>query len=163
MDVSDIFHQNAFAEMNKEESKLRTYKLFKTSAGVEPYLTEIKNVKHRIAFSKFRLSNHTLMIEKARHIVPPIKKEFRFCPFCHNSVEDEIHFLTKCEMYSLHREILFNEIGKNDTTLMRIGLDDQAKFVFLMSNIKSTPLVAKHLTKTRDLREFLLRKHKCNA
>ena len=34
--VIDIFHQNSFAEINSENSKLRTYKLFKTSIKQEP-------------------------------------------------------------------------------------------------------------------------------
>ena len=63
--ITDIFYQNSFAEINRENSKLRTYyKLLKTTIGQEPYITEIQNVNHRIAFSKFRLSNHSLMIEK---------------------------------------------------------------------------------------------------
>ena len=41
----DIFPSNSFAEMNRENSKQRTYKLFKTSIKEEPYLTEIKKVK----------------------------------------------------------------------------------------------------------------------
>ena len=41
--LSDEFHQNAFEDICKEESKLRTYALFKTEIGFEKYLTEIKN------------------------------------------------------------------------------------------------------------------------
>ena len=34
----NIFHQNSFAELNRENSKLRTYKLLKSEIGREPYL-----------------------------------------------------------------------------------------------------------------------------
>lgn len=53
-----VFHQNAFAEINNPSSKLRTYALIKLTIGREPYLSDLRNVKDRIAFTKFRLSNH---------------------------------------------------------------------------------------------------------
>ena len=36
--LSDQFHQNAFESIKKEESKLRTYAIFKENIGFEPYL-----------------------------------------------------------------------------------------------------------------------------
>ena len=71
----DQFHQNAIANIKKENSKLRTYALFKSVIGMEEYLTEIKNVSIRIQITKFRISNHKLMIETGRHqdIKPPPK------------------------------------------------------------------------------------------
>ena len=41
----DIWQQNSFAELNRDNSKLRTYKLLKSEIGREPYLNNIKN-KH---------------------------------------------------------------------------------------------------------------------
>ena len=61
--IVDIFHQNAFADNRREDSKLRTYAHLKTEIGRELYLEKIKNIKERIMFTKFILSNHTLMIE----------------------------------------------------------------------------------------------------
>ena len=37
------FHTNAFQNINNPENKLRTYALFKTQAGCEKYLNEIKS------------------------------------------------------------------------------------------------------------------------
>ena len=156
--VVDIFHQNAFSEINNENSKLRTYKLFKTSIKQEPYLTEIKNVKDRILFSKFRLSNHKLMIEKGRHL--NISKELRLCPFCSDSIEDEIHFLIRCKTYSNHRKKLFDNIQNKVGEVGFAGMNDETKFIFIMNNISVAPLIAKHLSQTFELREFLLNKHK---
>ena len=78
--LNDIFHQLAFTEINKENSKLRTYGLIKTNLGFENYLNADINVQDRIALTKLRLSNHELMIEKGRHI--KIDKSKRVCPFC---------------------------------------------------------------------------------
>ena len=63
----DIFHQEAFAEINEPSSKLRTYKEFKTEIGLENYLEIISCERDRINLSRLRLSNHQLMIEKGRH------------------------------------------------------------------------------------------------
>ena len=130
--VKDIFHQNSFAEINSVNSKLRTYKLFKTSIKQEPYLTEIKNVKDRIIFSKFRLSNHELMIEKGRHL--NINKELRFCKFCPGSIEDEIHFLTKCKTYSIPRKIFMDNVEDNVRSVRFREMSDEQIFIFLLTN-----------------------------
>ena len=61
--LSDIFHQEIFSKINGERSKLRTYAIFKKEKGYEKYLTDIKNANVRKNVTKFRLSNHKLMIE----------------------------------------------------------------------------------------------------
>ena len=156
--VKDIFHQNSFAEINSVNSKLRTYKLFKTSIKQEPYLTEIKNVKDRIIFSKFRLSNHELMIEKGRHL--NINKELRCCKFCPGSIEDEIHFLTKCKTYSIPRKIFMDNVEDNVRSVRFREMSDEQIFIFLLTNTSIAPLVAKYLAQTLQLREFLISEHK---
>ena len=65
---NDIFHQNVFENIRKENSKLRTYSLLKTEIGKEKYLDRVQNVQNRVLLTKIRLSNHTLMIEKGRHL-----------------------------------------------------------------------------------------------
>ena len=92
--LSDIFHQKSFEDIRREGSKLRTYALLKTEIGFENDIFEIKNPIKRILMTKFRLSNHRLMIEKGRHINLP--KAMRFCPFCHREVETDMHFLLVC-------------------------------------------------------------------
>ena len=87
--LSDIFHQQAFEDIKRVDSKLRTYCKLKPESGFEKYLDEIP-VKERTALTKLRLSNHLLMIEKGRHM--GIDRDQRFCPFCPNIIEDEKHF-----------------------------------------------------------------------
>ena len=108
--LTDGFHQVAFANINEESSKLRTYATFKKSIGYGTYLSHIKNATRRRRISKFRLSNHALIIETGRH--NRIPKELRFCPLCTNSVETEVHFLLLCPTDNMRRNILYNYIGK---------------------------------------------------
>ena len=94
----------------------RTYKLFKLSYGMEPYLNNISNFKHRKALTKLRTSTHSLKIESDRHqsVIPDINS--RACPIC-GDVETEIHFIVKCPLYKPERDHFFNKIGLNNTNL----------------------------------------------
>ena len=66
--AKDMFHQEAFEQISRPESKLRTYSMIKTVIGKEGYLDQIRNTKYRQKLTKLRLSNHQLMIEKGRHM-----------------------------------------------------------------------------------------------
>ena len=97
--MADIFHQEAFANLAKTSSKLRTYGKIKTDIGIEKYLYHIPNVETRIAVSRLRLSNHELMIEKGKHLKLDVSQ--RICPFCEGGcLEDEYHFLLQCKTYA---------------------------------------------------------------
>ena len=111
---------------------MRTYAIFKSEVGIENYLTEIKNVADRVLVTKFRLSNHRLMIEVGRHNNTP--KELRFCPFCPNVVENEKHFMFTCPSYTHLRrrylEPVCNSIGSFQY------LPHDAKLQALLSNLE---------------------------
>ena len=147
----DIFHQNAFADINRADSKLRTYGLVKESVGLEYYLcanTKV-NIKKRIAFTKLRLSNHNLMIEKGRHM--KLDKNRRFCPFCPTEIEDEIHFMITCKGHKIYRDELFKEITKKIPTFP--NMDNKQKFKILLSTkeiIHETARFIYSASNTRD-------------
>ena len=154
----DIFHQEAFGKINETNSKLRTYALLKKEIGFEKYLTEITSVQDRTALTKFRLSNHTLMIEKMRHKKPRPEVHERRCPFCPEHVETEQHFLIKCKAFSIHRKVL-QQHATNVFTWFE-NLSDNLKFIKLASDPKIMKETAKYLRKIFELRDFLLRPHK---
>ena len=151
--ILEVFHQKAFTEISKEKSKLRTYSLLKQEVRREPYLSSVKNVKDRIAMTKLRLSNHELMIEKGRHSNLAISE--RKCPFCH-LVEDEIHFLVTCNIYSILRNDLLNSVEEKLNVELMIRTDKIVMLKYLLGNIEISPLVAKYITKTMELRNFLM-------
>lgn len=154
--MSDIFYQDSFSEIKKETSKLRTYSTIKTQTGFENYLCQIQNIQDRVSLTKFRLSNHRLMIETGRH--QRIEKDQRFCPFCPTKIEDEAHFLLECKVFITLRIELFNKVLKEEGHFMQ--LENSEKFVTLLSNPAVMHHTANHISKTFHIREYLLKNHK---
>ena len=62
--MTDIFYQEAFLDINRTDSKLRTFAKLKTTIGIENYLISCLNLDHRVSITKLKLSNHDLFIEK---------------------------------------------------------------------------------------------------
>jgi hypothetical protein len=112
-------------------NKLRQYKLFKKEYKTEHYVqSEIIKRHYRAALSKFRCGVAPLKIETGRYEALPINE--RICFNCSNSIEDELHVLVKCPLYSQIREALYIDICKtNDRFLM---YSDSEKFIYLLSN-----------------------------
>ena len=149
----DIFHQEAFTDICRNDSKLRTYGILKKEAGFENYLSELKSIKERTALTKLRISNHPLMIEKGRH--QNVNKEKRYCPFCPGIVEDEKHFLLKCKTYSSFRCELLREV-KNHCS----WIPDDITFIALVND--NPFLTSKFIYKSLELRQFLMARHRVN-
>ena len=71
----------------------------------------MKNDEQRILLSKLRISNH-LEIERGRHIGLQAKE--RICKLCLKEVEDEVHFLLKCEALQNVRTPFIDLINNNN-------------------------------------------------
>ena len=136
------------------DGKLRTYGLLKTKIGCEKYLLEIKNEVVRQSFTKFRLSNHVLNIEKLRHTTPKTSKENRFCPFCPKRVEDEVHFLLECPIYRIPRKEMIDNLTKEKPSFRREERDSQ--FIELMRP-ENVHLTSKTIHRFFEIREFLFK------
>ena len=128
--LTDTFYQEAFVEINREGSKLRTFGKLKTDIGMTKYLTLITHIDSRIALCKIRLSNHDLMIEKGRH--RGINRTERFCPFCPKSVESEEHFLLQCKTFSILRNKLLS--GVRTIVALPDQMLEHEKFKTLLTN-----------------------------
>ena len=95
--MTDIAKQTWSSEISTS-SKLSTYKEYKTPLNPEKYLQVINNYFIRRQLTRFRISNHQLLIEEGRH--RGIDVIDRRCKFCNmNCVENEIHFLLVCPLY----------------------------------------------------------------
>ena len=150
--LSDAFHEESLNAIKIDTSKLRTYSLFKSDIGLEPYLLDIKNFEMRSKITKFRLSNHNLRIETGRH--EKIDREERFCPFCPQKVEDEKHFLLVCPIYCHLRQIHLSPLIATIDGYETFSASDKMKS--LMSSVDFH--LYKFISNGMDLRNFLTSK-----
>ena len=149
--MKDIFLQESFSDINSDNSKLRTYGKFKQTAGYESYLNDIKDLRVRSSFTKLRLSNHELMIEKGRHQKKKLERYERVCPFCPLQIEDEIHFLLECSCYQRLRGHLFTEANEKLPNFKY--LQNTQKFFLLMNNQKLTSITPKYIHEMMETRK----------
>ena len=126
--------------MEMPRSKLRTYKLIKYEIGQEKYLTEIRNIKHRVSMTKLRLSNHRLMIEVGRHPPNKLESHERICQVCKTAVEDEVHFITECKLYNVLRKALFDHCTEAKPNFLYYSKEEKFKHI-MTSPAQSASLI----------------------
>jgi hypothetical protein len=132
------------ATLDKENSKLRSFKLFKTGIRLEPYLSMHISVERRSLLTRFRLGIAPLRIETGRW-----KKEqldCRVCTLCRvGDVEDEMHVVMSCSRYSDLRFRLISVALQVYPAFYETSITQ--RFVYLMA--------CEDLDLTRALAEFL--------
>ena len=95
--LSDIAKQTWNSEIDSSP-KLSTYREFKSLLNPEKYLYTVNNYFIRKQLTKFRISNHKLMVEEGRY--RGIDFADRRCIYCDmNCIENECHFLLECPLY----------------------------------------------------------------
>jgi hypothetical protein len=115
----------------KTESKMRTYITIKNNFVLEDYLN-IPDFNIRKHMTKLRISAHRLEIEKGRYSRPKIPANHRICTHCDcNEVEDELHLLMKCPLYSKERTPFLSCIKSKVKNFK--ALNDINKFIYLLS------------------------------
>ena len=139
-----------------ERTNKQQYVLFKNTVNFENYLDEIDNMKHKTSLSRFRLSNHNLLIEKGRHMRPRLERNERKCFNCKNRMEDESHFITECPIYIQERELLYN-CCKQDCINFD-SLTKEQKFIFLFTNESKniTKALGKFIFQSMKVRENMI-------
>ena len=133
--------------------KATSYAKFKNNVKWESYLNQVENSKHKKSLSRFRLSNHPLLIERGRHMRPRLERCDRKCFRCSSDVEDECHFVIKCPLYIKERNCLLDACRK--TCLSFDSMSEEQKFIFILSNedIDITRVFAGFLFRSFKIRE----------
>ena len=140
-----------------ESSKALAYKKIKQNVSTENYLFAVKNMRHKTALSRLRLSNHKLYIETGRHLRPKLERSKRKCFICKNEIEDEIHFVVNCPLYSTERNKLFHAIRYTSKHFDQLKTDEQ-KFIFIMTNEDTNVMkqLAKYTYNAMQIREKVI-------
>ncbi|XP_048587171.1 uncharacterized protein LOC125570132 [Nematostella vectensis] len=152
--------QNDNRKDQAQKNKLRTLKKFKLSHNLEDYLTDVKNIDHRIALTKFRLSNHKLAIKTGRYEKPYKKPNERKCLVCQTGkVEDEEHFLLECPAYKDDRDNLLDFLKTHAGINVRHHANKENNFVRIMGlsrNENVNRRLAKHIFECMKARNVKL-------
>ena len=147
-----MFQETASEEL-ENSSKLKTLSILKTEFACEKYLLSVSNTANRIALTKFRLSNHHLMIEKGRYENRPLCD--RTCPFCPDQIENEFHFLIKCPIYTELRARMLEDI-EDIIYGFYYPEDENFLFWFLLKNPLIADTTGNFIRLSMELRAFLL-------
>ena len=133
--------------------KGETYREFKTRKQYEPFLDQLGR-KLRRTLTKFRVSDHKLMIEEGRHARPKIPRDSRWCKICQTQVEDEQHMLIDCKLYG-NRAKWFGKINEKYPNFS--SLNSHQKFIFLMTQQDEQLLkeTAEKISEWLDLRDLI--------
>ena len=110
------------------------------------------SICHRKALAKFRCGVAPINLELLRYNGTPYNE--RFCPFCPNIIEDELHIVNDCQMYDDLRNQFFHDINALDNTFYR--LDRMNKLIFILDNNVCIRLAAKYLHETLQRRRIML-------
>ena len=108
----ELFKRNWSQELNNlnrangGQSKLRSYRLYKSEYQSEKYLTVNLPVHHRSDSAKFRCGVAPIRIETGRY--ERIALENRLCIHC-NAIESETHVICECPLYHDLRNTLFGQ------------------------------------------------------
>ena len=92
------------------------------------------------------------MIEKGRHL--RIKPENRFCPFCNDCVEDEMHFLLTCPKYNDIRTCLMKTFENEDDSFHLLTVPE--KFKIICCSTEHVNIVGNYIHKAFDIRASAL-------
>jgi hypothetical protein len=99
--------QEVWRKRMDSKSKLGTYRTMKRDLEAEKYLEE-GTAQQRRAMVMMRGGTNDLRIETGRY--EKLEEEERICIFCQSGeVEDERHFLCRCEAWKDEREVVLRE------------------------------------------------------
>jgi hypothetical protein len=133
--IMETIQNNYISEWKQQienSTKLSFYGKFKKQYQLEDYLNYIKNPSTRRTYTKFRISNHKLLIEYGRY--QQIPREERICKHCDSgSVENEFHFAFECQKYQNLRENS-NNILKNIFKMQLTARSKEDLLTYVMGN-----------------------------
>ena len=113
-----MFEDKFFNEI-RNSSRLLIYQNLKKKFEIEPYINKVKYYKYRSAITKFRISAHSLPIERGRWT--SVHRNKRICPLCiGNDLGDEKYYIFHCTNVNLVeiREKFLDEIYKTSPEIV---------------------------------------------
>ncbi len=133
--------------------KLQIFNIVKDSHDPDFYIFNIDDRYARKYIASMRLSTHPLRIEVGRY--NRTLRENRLCQFCNmNEIEDELHFITSCTLYSDYREILYQELNDLGNPMWLGCNSNEKKLCYLLQpkDMHTSKLIMKYIRSCLDYR-----------
>ena len=120
--------------------------MFKHEWGFEPYLTFVDNHDKRVLLAKFRIGICPLRVETGRYENngdhKGIQPHERVCLVCNSvtEIEDEFHFLLKCEKHHELRNKMFASI-RNTACNINVNNSDEDELFRQVMDCKNEDVI----------------------
>ena len=102
--------------------------------------------------TKYRLSDHSLAIEKGRYKKAWLPRDQRICGHCTTGeVETEMHFLLHCPKYEEIRQQYFSIFAKKVPNFS--FQNDNEKLAHILGEIQNCNVAAKYVAECHTLRD----------
>ena len=149
-DTNEKFKQLFLNKIDQydESSKFLLYKKLKPSLEGEFYLKS-SNFSIRNTFTKLRISDHNLEIERGRYFKIP--RQERLCKVC-NDIEDEAHFILKCKTNEKLRESLFISLQQENNHFHLMSSEQKLVHLLNPTNFKHIRMFGFFLKQSLELR-----------
>ena len=156
--VKQIMNQckNTYLEhwdnQTKSQSKLECYLRLNRNYELAEYLYTVRDTKQRQILTKYRLSGHSLAVEKGRYKKTWLPRDQRICGHCTtDEVETEMHFLLHCPKYEQIRQQYFLIFAKEVPNFYL--QNDNEKLSHILGERHSCKVAAKYVAACHTLRD----------
>jgi len=117
----------------------------------------LSDYSERSYFAKLRLSAHNLQIEIGRFGKNKTPRLERFCLYClslgKQTVEDEVHFLMSCPLYSTERQKMLDIIHKKFPSTLLLNPNDMFHWLMTQENVIFIKSIGKFCNKSFKIRD----------
>ena len=139
-----------------DHNKLRFLCCIKNSFTIEPYISLVNNRNQRAWISRLRTSSHRLHIETGRYTVPVTPINEHICKYCQsNEIDDEIHFLVRCNKFSIKRNCFFGKVGSISPNFEKLNDEEKVASMLCPVDIRVAKIVNKFITIMVEARKRL--------
>ena len=127
-----------------DNNKLNNYEFLKHNYEEEKYLHVAADKQDLCNFIKIRISNSKLFIEQGRHLKIP--RCNRICKLCNSEVEDEFHFVLRCNKLNKERLVLYNQITNIVPGFPTFNEQNKFKFILSFNDLEITNICVKGIS-----------------
>ncbi|XP_037402655.1 T-lymphocyte activation antigen CD80-like [Pygocentrus nattereri] len=132
--------------------RLTCFLTLKHEYALATYLLTVRDTKQRQILTKYRLSDHSLAVERGRFKHSWIPREDRVCGHCKTGeVETEVHFLLHCPKYEHIRNKYFSQFEEEESGFR--ALTDSQKLTVTLGEGPSAPTAARYVHECHTLRD----------